>query len=123
MARIADWRHVLAVRDLKVSTRYYTEVLGFQKDLIDDSGWSFLSRDGFKVMLGECIEDMPAGETGAHSWFVHCIVEGVDELHDEIASRGGEVISKPQDTPWGFREFVVRTPDGHRLVFAQVNPD
>ena len=123
MSRIVDWRHVLAVRDLQASTRYYTDVLGFQRDAIEDSGWSFLSRDDFKIMLGECIEDMPAGETGAHSWFVHLLVEGVDQLHDEIAARGAEVISSPQDTPWGFREFVVRTPDGHRLVFAEVLTD
>mgnify|MGYP003433197075 CR=1 FL=1 len=30
MPRIVDWRHVLAVRDLAASTRYYTDVLGFE---------------------------------------------------------------------------------------------
>ena len=52
MAQIVNSRCVLAVRDLAVSTRYYVDVLGFQKDPIDAVGWSFLTRDRFRVMLG-----------------------------------------------------------------------
>jgi catechol 2,3-dioxygenase-like lactoylglutathione lyase family enzyme len=55
MHRIVDSRCVLAVRDLQASTRFYLDVLGFRRDLGDGSdGWSFLSRDAFKIMLGEC---------------------------------------------------------------------
>ena len=61
MARIANSRCVLAVRDLAVSTRYYIDVLGFQRDPIDADGWSFLTRDNFRVMLGECADALPAG--------------------------------------------------------------
>ena len=32
MAKIVHSRCVLAVRDLEVSTRYYVDILGFQKD-------------------------------------------------------------------------------------------
>ena len=60
MARIVNSRCVLAVRDLNVSTRYYTEVLGFSRDPIDAAGWSFLTRDNFSVMLGECANEKPA---------------------------------------------------------------
>jgi uncharacterized glyoxalase superfamily protein PhnB len=123
MARIVDFRSVLAVRDLQVSTRFYTDVLGFRRDPIEASGWSFLSRDSFKVMLGECRDDVPASETGSHSYFVHVLVDGVDALHEELSSRGAEVISPLTDTPWGLREFVIRTPDGHRLVFGEPVPD
>ena len=42
----------LAARDLEVSTRYYMDVLGFRKDLINTEGWNFLTRDSFRVMLG-----------------------------------------------------------------------
>ncbi len=54
MAQIVNSRCVLAVRDLEVSTRYYMDVLGFRKDPISAEGWSFLTRDSFRVMLGEC---------------------------------------------------------------------
>jgi uncharacterized glyoxalase superfamily protein PhnB len=122
-ARIVDPRSVLAVQDLELSTRFYTDVLGFRRDPIDAEGWSFLSRGGFKVMLGECRDARPAGELGDHSYFVYLRVEGVDALHREVAGRGAEIISPPSDRPWGLREFGVRTPDGHRMMFGEPIPD
>jgi len=119
MPRITASRCVLAVRDLATSTRFYTDVLDFREDPIHAPGWSFLSRDGFRVMLGECADALPAFELGDHSWFVHLLVEGIDELHADVASRGAEILSRPADRPWGMREFVLRTPDGHRIVFGE----
>jgi len=116
---IIDSRAVLAVQDLATSTRFYTDVLGFRRDPVDAKGWSFLSRDSFKLMLGECADEIAAGQTGNHSWFVRLTVEGLDEYHREIASRGAEVIAEPADKRWGLREFVIRTPDGHRIMFSE----
>jgi uncharacterized glyoxalase superfamily protein PhnB len=120
MPRIVDSRSVLAVRNLEESTRYYLDVLGFRRDFGDGSdGWSFLSRDSFKVRLGECPTETPAGELGNHSYFVYLMVEGLDQLHQELSARGAQVVSEPEDQPWGMREFSVRTPDGHRIRFGE----
>ena len=120
MHRIVDSRCVLAVRDLKKSTQFYIDVLGFRRDFGDGSdGWSFLSRDNFKLMLGECPDEKPASELGDHSYVVYLIVEGLDQLHQEISARGAKVISDPRDEPWGLREFGIRTPDGHRIRFGE----
>jgi catechol 2,3-dioxygenase-like lactoylglutathione lyase family enzyme len=116
---VLDSRCVLAVQNLDTSTRFYIEVLGFQLDPVDAKGWSFLSLDSFKLMLGECADEVAAGETGNHSWFVRLTIEGLDEYHREISSRGAEVIAEPADKRWGLREFVIRTPDGHRIMFAE----
>ena len=119
MARIIHSRCVLAVRDLQVSTTYYADVLGFRKDPIDAEGLSFLSRDSFRVMLGECKDAQAAGELGDHSYFAYWNVEGIDDLYQELVSRGALVSSAPIDKPWGLREFGLRTPDGHRIVCGQ----
>jgi len=119
MARIMGSRCVLAVRNLEVSTRYYTEVLGFRRDPLDAAGWSFLTRDEFEVMLGECPDERPAAELGNHSYFVYLYVDGVDDFHREVAARGADVISEPADKPWGLREFALRTPDGHRMTCGE----
>ena len=119
MARIVQSRSVLAVRDLEVSTRYYVEVLGFERDPIDGPGWSFLSKDAFKVMLGECPDERPAGELENHSWFAYLTVDGVDEYYQEIVARGATVSSAPSDKPWGLREFGLSTPDGHRITCGE----
>jgi catechol 2,3-dioxygenase-like lactoylglutathione lyase family enzyme len=120
VARIANSRCVLAVRDLTISTRYYTDILGFTRDPIDAPGWSFLTRDNFRVMLGECPDALPAAELGDHSYFAYWNIEGVDEFYNEILARGAIVTSRPADKPWGLREFALRTPDGHRITCGQL---
>jgi uncharacterized glyoxalase superfamily protein PhnB len=122
MGRVTDSRCVLAVRDLAVSTRYYTDVLGFHREPIDAEGWSFLTRDNFKVMLGECPNEKPAGEIGDHSYVVYLYVEGIDSYYEEVTARGALVASKPEDKPWGLREFGMRTPDGHRITCGEPIP-
>ena len=119
MAQIVNSRCVLAVRDLAVSTRYYMDVLGFQKDPIDADGWSFLTRDHFRVMLGECRDERPAGELGNHSYFAYWNVAGVDELFKEFMAKGAILTSPPTNKPWGLREFGLKTPDGHRIVCGE----
>ena len=119
MPKIVRARSVLAVQDLARSTRYYREVLGFTEDDIQSPGWSFLSRDGFHLMLGECRDEVPAEETGNHSWFVHLLIDGVDTYYEEIVARGAEVMGPPSNRAYGLREFIIRTPDGHRLVVGE----
>ncbi len=120
MACIVNSRCVLAVLDLKASTRYYMDALGFSKDPINAEGWSFLTRDTFRVMLGECLGERPASELGDHSYFVYWNVDDVDQFYEEIVAKGALVTSEPSDKPWGLREFGLRTPDGHRITCGEL---
>lgn len=119
MSRFVRPRSVLAVRNLEASTRYYIDTLGFSLDPIRAPGWTFLTRDGIHLMLGECPDEVHASETGNHSWFLHVMVEGVDELHREVTERGAEIVVPLGDRSHGHREFVLMTPDGHRLLFGE----
>lgn len=120
MTNVLRARSVLAVQDLDRSARYYREVLGFTEDPITSPGWCFLSLGGFHVMLGECRDEMPAEATGNHSWFIHLLVDDVDGFHRDIRARGAEILGPPADRSYGLREFILRTPDGHRMVVGQV---
>ncbi len=117
-------RSVLAVQDLDRATRYFRDVLGFVEDDIRSPGWTFLSRDAVHLMLGECRDEMSAEATGNHSWFLHVLVDDVDGYHGEIRARGAEILNPPVTRGYGLRECIVRTPDGHRIVFGEpVRPD
>ncbi len=119
MAKIVKHSYVLAVRDLARSTRYWQEVLGFRPEGIDAPGWSFLQRDGVRVMLGECPDQADAAATGDHSYFAYLNVDDVDAVAQEISSGGGTILFGPEDRPWGMRELHVVTVDGHRITFGQ----
>ena len=117
--KVIHTRHVLAVKDLKVEAAYYIDKLGFARDFTAP-GWEFLSFGIFKVMLGECADEMTAEATGNHSWFAHALVENVDEVYAEFIKRGAVILSKIENKPWGIRDFSIVTPDGHRIVFGQL---
>jgi len=63
--KVVHSRHVLAVKDLKVAADYFTDKLGFDSDFTAPA-WEFLSFGIFKVMLGECSDEITAEETGNH---------------------------------------------------------
>ena len=116
--RVVRTRSVLAVKDLKVETEYYLNVLGFVRDFAAP-GWEFLSLGDLHVMLGECSDEMTARESGNHSWFMHIVVEDIDAYYNEIRSRGAVILSPVENKPWNIREFCLETPFGHRIVFGQ----
>jgi uncharacterized glyoxalase superfamily protein PhnB len=117
--KIVSIRHVLAVKDLKIETDYYLDKLGFERDFTAP-GWEFLSFGDFRVMLGECADEMTAKATGNHSWYAHVNVENVDEIYQEFIDRGASILSTIANKSWGIRDFSVVTPDGHRIVFGQI---
>ena len=117
--KVVHTRHVLAVKDLRVEAAYYIDKLGFDRDFIAP-GWEFLSFGDFKVMLGECADEMTAEATGNHSWYAHALVENVDEVYQEFIDRGAKILSPIENKHWGIREFSVVTPDGHRIAFGQL---
>jgi uncharacterized glyoxalase superfamily protein PhnB len=119
MTKVIGSRSVLAVQDLQKSTQFYLQVLGFKRDGIKAEGWSFLSRDGFHLMLGECPDDRSAFELANHSYFVCLEVDEIDQLYLEVKGKGAEIVGELGDKPWGMREFGIRTIDGHRIMFGQ----
>jgi uncharacterized glyoxalase superfamily protein PhnB len=118
MPKLKNVRSVLAVKDLQASVLFYCENLGFSIDF-EFEGWCFLSRDGVQLMLGHCPDEIPASQTNDHSYFAYIEVQAIDELHGEFLARGLTSLSPPDNKSWGMREFMVTTPDGHRIMFGQ----
>ena len=49
--------------------------------------------------------------------YTYVEVEDVDEYFEHLKGKGIRTSTEPRDWPWGKREFVVRDPDGYKLVF------
>ena len=106
-------RPILTVGDLKASTRYYREALGFKLDWDwgDPPDFASVSRgDGILFLCQGC--QAPRG-----AWTM-LFTRNVDKLHEEFRKRGAEIRMAPTDMPWGLREMQVADPDGNVLRFG-----
>ena len=112
------WAFVLAVHDIERSAAYYRDVLGFRISWQDMAGWRLAERDGMRVMLGHCPNDMAPADTGCHNWYGYVNVDDLEAFFADVTGRGA-ACAAPADRPYGMREIVVTTVDGHRIVFGQ----
>ncbi|MEV4544495.1 bleomycin resistance protein [Micromonospora echinaurantiaca] len=101
---------VFPVRDVPASLRFYVETLGFT--LGGRTGDEFAS-----VFRGEVAEVniylRRSEQVAPAECFVY--VADPDALHAAYAGRGVPVVEPPRDTDWGYRQFTIADPDGHRL--------
>jgi len=122
---IISTMYVLAVNDLKQSSDYYRDVLGFEiHPLGDDNdddykGWRIFQKDTCSIMAGHCPDAIPPFELGDHSYFAYITMNGIDSYFEQVRERGGRILKTVRDEPWGNREFALQTIDGHRIMFGQ----
>ena len=69
-----------------------------------------------KAKKAEFKEEATAEPKGS-GIYINCSVADVDEFYEGVKAKGLTPSSEPRDWPWGNREFVMRDPDGYKLVF------
>lgn len=69
-----------------------------------------------QVITEQFKEDTDTIPKGAGQ-YLHINVEDVDEFYEALVAKGLKPLEKPKDFPWGHREFVLKDPDGYKLVF------
>jgi len=115
---IQEPRYVIAVPNLKTSSEYYKNVLGFEIHDMGDEGWRMFVKDRACIMAGECTDAIPPNELGDHSYFAYFVVESIDQYYESIKDSGGKILKEIQNEPWGMREFAIQTIDGHRIMMG-----
>lgn len=104
----------LPVRDLAAAIAHCTDVLGFRLDFTwgEPATFAGVSLDRASVFLNQQAGDPPPAT-------VFFFVDDVDALHALHAARGAALECAPEDRVYHVRDYSLRTPDGHRLVFGQ----
>ncbi len=112
----------LLVRDVKRAAAYYDTVFGFSTRGFwgDPPMFAIADRDGVSMTLRQVKADESFQPNAV---FEDCLdayisVRDADALHDEHKAKGADIICAPETQPYMMREFQVRDPDGHVLVFA-----
>lgn len=111
---------LLWVQENQISEKFYKK-LGFVVDVSTDA-YSEISLNGFKITLvnmrdeDEFAGDSLAGEKGK-GMYVYVHVDDVDAQYAKLVDEGFTPHTVPRDWPWRNREFILKDPDGYKLVF------
>ncbi len=107
---------ILPVRHMLESIAFYRR-LGFHYEPYGDGGdYAFLSMDGFSVHLRSGGD----AELAANPCGVYFYLEDVDGYFATVTAAGVRTLNRPEDRPWGVREFAVSDPDETLLRFGQL---
>jgi catechol 2,3-dioxygenase-like lactoylglutathione lyase family enzyme len=111
----------LYVKDLDVSADFY-ETLGFKVEK-QEEGHAFVRLNWFTIDLVDQMKENKSefqkeagSEPKGSGIFINISVGDVDEYYKKVVDKGFKPSSQPRDWPWGNREFVLRDPDGYKLV-------
>lgn len=63
--------------------------------------------------------DEALAEPKGKGLYVYIETESIDRYYESLTNKGIKPATYPRDWPWGNREFVVKDPDGYKLVFYQ----
>lgn len=110
------------VADVVKAAAYYEEKLGFRSATLWGKPPTFAipTREDLRVMLSQQ-DPARIHPNGVHedTMDAYFWVRDADALHAEFRARGADIVSAPCDVDvYGMREFSVRDPDGHMLIFA-----
>jgi uncharacterized glyoxalase superfamily protein PhnB len=105
---------ILKVADVPAAMKYFQSVLGFAEEFTADQPVTYAG-----VARGKVVFHLSSHADATANARLYIYVKGLDKLHEEVKTKGAQITHPPADQPYGMREFTVKTPDGHILIFAE----
>jgi catechol 2,3-dioxygenase-like lactoylglutathione lyase family enzyme len=112
---------VCYVKDLDKTTAFY-ESLGFQlkkreaNRVTVNINWFWIDFVAIDQEDKPNFQKEVTSENKGAGIYTYISVDDVDEFYEGVVALGYKPSSEPKDWPWGNREFVLRDPDGYKLV-------
>ncbi len=112
------------VEDIKKTSAFY-EALGFRIGNQDDMSLTiYLNWFSIKFVARSTATDTEfekeaTFEPKGAGIYINIKVDNADDFYEGVVAKDMNPSTKPRDWPWGNREFVLRDPDGYKLVFFQ----
>jgi uncharacterized glyoxalase superfamily protein PhnB len=117
---------ILFAEELEPCIKYWTDRLGFQKTVEvpegNKIGFSILEKNGLELMyqsFASAEKDNAATGAAAHKGPTFLYIEVADLDTAMEATKGAEIVMPMRTTFYHAREFGVKDPAGHYLIFAQ----
>jgi catechol 2,3-dioxygenase-like lactoylglutathione lyase family enzyme len=115
----------LFVADMRAACDFYTTKLGFAVDFLygEPPFYGQVSRDHAKLALRLVCEPVFAGDIREREHLLSAALtvataDEIKQLFLTYQDAGVRFALTLQKEPWGARNFIVRDPDGNRILFA-----
>ena len=116
--KLTSLRPMLWTEDLPGSVDFYTSVLGFAANEVNDEwGWASLSNDGMELMLAKPNEHTANDKIGFTGSF-YFNTDDVDALWAELKDKA-RICYDIENFEYGMREFAIYDNNGYLLQFGQ----
>jgi catechol 2,3-dioxygenase-like lactoylglutathione lyase family enzyme len=127
MAKLDNAPAILPTPDVRRTAAYYRDVFGFTVVEHLDAGEPFAAvyRDRVEFVLvqtkhGKFEPNRLRYGAGFDAYVDPDTVEGVDEICEELRSRGARIVREPAMTDYGSYEMVVEDVDGRHVGIGRV---
>ncbi|HEY1525813.1 MAG TPA: VOC family protein [Candidatus Angelobacter sp.] len=119
---------ILFAEELEPCIRFWTDRIGFQKTVEvpegDKIGFAILEKNGVELMyqsFASAAKDNETTGNDARKGPSFLYIEVADVNAAQEATRGAEVVLPMRTTFYNAKEFCVKDPAGHYIIFAQQN--
>jgi catechol 2,3-dioxygenase-like lactoylglutathione lyase family enzyme len=104
----------LYVNDVLAAVNFYTNKLGFSLGFTwgEPPTMAGVNLDQVQVFLEQ-------GTPNHQGCSVYFVVSNADELHEFHRANGVEIVTPPEDRPYGLRDYTMRDLNGYILNFGQ----
>lgn len=104
----------LYVSNVLAAVDFYTNKLGFSLGFTwgDPPTMAGVNLDQVQIFLQQ-------GTPNPQGCVLHFLVSDADEFHEFHRANGLEIVTPPEDQPYGIRDYTVRDLHGHSLNFGQ----
>lgn len=114
------------VQDTKKTIAFYKK-LGFTKITREQDSikiylnwfWMQFNESATSKKLGKEFQKEAFAKVKGAGLYINIAVSEIDKLYASLVRKGLKPSSKPRDWAWGNREFVIRDPDGYKIVFFE----
>jgi catechol 2,3-dioxygenase-like lactoylglutathione lyase family enzyme len=112
------------VHDLSRTAEFY-EALGFRRGKEEPGRLTFYVNWFFVTFIDEGQEDDAESRNEARrpdkgaGLFLYLKVDDIVDFHEGVLAEGMKPVSEPRTGPNRTREFMLRDPDGYKLVFFE----
>ena len=109
----------LPVKDLQETVQFYKEKLGFSKEWFWEDSDVGMERNDLHVLFNKNPNHLTQINSNGQALEICWFVTNVDEIYEEIKSKGVKIISELENKPWRMREFTIFDNNGYAIRIGQ----